>query len=206
MKWAYQNLLLAGLLLGLLAGCNWTQIVAFRAQMCAVAEYTSWEAESGERIFVFRAPLLTMGDLNQFGIYPELIDQRKAVLRYHRVDLPPGTPGEYDIHLRFTEGRLTGLVFPQPLRDGLGQDNITGLFAMIGGGDAAGAGINPMPKQQLIAAGLFAGTVETLGREVVVELEPLDPRNRPIHLKMEEGRQADYYSNFYLNLKRRPSG
>jgi len=193
-----------GLLIAcLLAGCNWANISEFRAQMSAISEFTAWEIESIDPVFVFKAPLLTIGDLNEFGIFPEVIDERNAVLRYRRVDGLHGKPGEYDIRLRFINDRLAGLIFPKKLREGLGLENIRRLFAMIGGSDASGAGISPLPKRQLISAGLFAGTAETLGREVVVDLEPLDPRNRPIYLKMEEGRQADYYSNFYLNLKRR---
>src|SRR5882672_10528843 len=95
-------LALASLALTLLAGCNWSQLIAFRAQMGAIAEFTAWEGTT-EEVFVFRRPLLTLRDLNEFNVYPEVIDARNAVLRYQRVGAPPGVSTGYEIRLQFVD-------------------------------------------------------------------------------------------------------
>lgn len=197
---------MALVLAGLLGACNWSQLAAFRAQMRAVAEFTTWEHEAAEPIFHFKAPLFALDDLNELGIFPELLDERNAVIRYRRVDMPSGPPDEYDIRLQFTNGRLSGLIFPAKLREGLGRENITRLFAMMGGSEAAGSGLMPVARAQLLSSGLFAGQPEMLGREVVVDLQPLDPRNRPIWLKLNDVRGTGSYGSFHLNLKRRDPG
>lgn len=187
----------------LLAGCNWSRLVEFQAQMRAVTEYTAWQMESGVPVFVFKQPLLMLSDLHEFGLFPTVIDERNAVLRYRRVDEPQSELGEYDIRLLLDNGRLAGLIIPAKLREGLGRENIRRFFAMIGDFNAPDAGLLPVARTQLIAGGLFAGTAETLGREVVIDLEPLDPRNRPILLRLAESAEPGRYSSFHLNLKRR---
>lgn len=171
--------------------------------MRASSEFTTWEVESGEPVFVFKVPLLSVGDLNEFGIYPEVIDERHALLRYRRVDGSRDKPGEYDIRLLFANDRLAGLIIPATLREGLGRENIRRFFAMMGDFHAPGSGLLPVAKTQLISGGLFAGTAEALDREVVIDLEPVDPRNRPILLRMAETAEPGQYSSFHLNLKRR---
>ena len=174
--------------------------------MSAISEFTAWGMESSEPAFIFKSPLLTLGTLNEFGIFPEMIDEHHAVLRYRRVDGPQGLQGEYDIRLLVTNGRLAGLIFPAKIREGLGRENIRRLFAMIGGSNGTGLGLIPVSKAQLISAELFTGQAEMLGGEVVIDLEPLDSRNRPIYVKMHGAGQTDYYSSFYINLKRRSRG
>ena len=185
----------------LLSGCNWMQLLAFRSQMRAFQEFTAWEG-TRDAVFVFKKPLFTLEDLNSLGLYPERIDARKAVLRYRRVGVPPEFPTAYDIQLKFTEGRLAGLAFPAPLRDGLGQNTIQWIFAAMGGSDLGGQGRFDVPKAQLISAGLFPKTAEGLGHEVVIDLRPLDPRNRSILIEMTEKQRAGYYSRFGFTLKR----
>jgi hypothetical protein len=171
--------------------------------MRAISEYTAWEMGSGSPVFVFKKPLLKLGDFNALGLYPEVIDERTAVLRYRRVDGPQGKPGEYDIGLRFANGRLAGLIIPPKLREGLGRENISRFFAMIGDFEAPEAGLLPVPQAQLVSGGLFDGPAEKLGREVSIELVPLDARNRAILLKLGKAAAPDSYGDFYLNLKRR---
>jgi len=174
--------------------------------MSAVSEFTAWEMESSEPAFVFKSPLLTLGTLNELGVFPDTIDERHAVLRYRRVDVPPVLQGGYDIQLLFTNGRLAGMIFPTILREGLGQENISRLFAMIGGSKGPGSGLLPVSKTQLVTAGLLVGGAENINHEVVIDLEPMDSRNRPIFLKMNTTGQTDRYSSFYINLKRRSRG
>jgi len=187
--------------LSLLAGCNWMQLLAFRSQMRAVQEFTAWEGKLEEE-FVFKKPLFTLDDLNSLGLYPERIDAHSAVLRYRRAGAPPAIPTAYDIQLKFIEGRLAGLVFPAPLREGLGRDTIRCFFAGMGGGDGLGGGKLAVPKAQLVSAGLFPQTSEGLGREAVIDLRPLDPRNQALFIKMTEKQRADYYSRFDFTLRR----
>ncbi|SDR82793.1 hypothetical protein [Opitutus sp. GAS368] len=198
------RLLFSLLLASALVGCNWTQILAFRSQMRAITEFTAWEGNENAT-FVFKQPLLTIRDLNDFDVYPEMLDERNAVLRYHRVNAPPGTAVDYEIRLLFVEGKLAGLIFPPPLRDGLGKGNIVGFFAMMGGGDfPPGVGLRAFPKSQLVAANLFPKAMEPLGREAMVLLIPADSRNRPIDIKMtEREKQPGYYSECLISFKRR---
>lgn len=184
-------------------GCNWSQLLAFRAQMRAFNEFTAWE-EGADAMFVFKQPLLTLRDLNEMGIYPELLEGHQAVLRYQRRGAPPKMPTGYEFRFQFFEGKLAGVVFPAPLREGLGQDNIRGLFALMGGARVPGAGMRPLPKSRLVAAGLFPGTPGALGREAVIDLQPLDQRNRPIYIKMTEAGPVDHYDEFLISFKRRP--
>lgn len=174
--------------------------------MSATSVFTAWEVESKEPAFIFKSPLLTLDTLNEIGIYPSKIDEGHAVLQYRRVDEPHGPQGEYDIRLLFTNGRLAGLIFPAKLREGLGQENISRLFAMIGGSKGPGSGLLPVSKSQVVTSGLFVGMIEEPRNEVVVDLEPLDTRNRPIYLKMKTTGQEDYYSSFYIVLKRHSRG
>jgi len=198
-----RTLTLASLALAvaLLAGCNWMQLLAFRSQMRAFQEFTAWEG-TGAAVFVFKKPLFTLQDLNGLGLYPEKIDAHNAVLRYRRVGVPPEISTAFDIRLKFIEGRLAGLDFPAPLREGLGRDTIRWIFAGMGGGDGLGRGRLAVPKAQLISAGLFPQTAEGLGREAVIDLRPLDPRNQALFIKMTEKQRADYYSRFDFTLRR----
>ena len=190
------------LLVSLLAGCDWTQLIALRSQMGDIYESTAWEGkESG--ILVFKKPLLTIGDLHAFDVYPTLLDERNAVLRYQRIGAPPNTPAEYEIRLKFIDGKLAGLILPSSLREGFGPDNIRRLFALIGARNDGKAGLRPLPKSQLISAGLFPESAGALGREAVVDLMPLDSRNRPIYIKMTEVHRAGYYTDFFISTKRR---
>lgn len=188
----------------MLTACNWMQMLAFRAQMRSIDEFTVWE-DAGEPTFVFKRPLLTLADLHALGVYPELRSEVQAVLRYRRAQAPSGTAVDLEFRLQFSDGKLAGLVFPDVVREALGRGNIRGLFAMIGDADAAGAGIGPLPREQLIAAGLFNGEPDTLGREIELVLVPLDPRNRSIVLKMLEADRIGYYTDFHLTIKR-PGG
>jgi hypothetical protein len=192
------------LAVALLAGCNWIQLFAFRSQMRAFQEFTAWEG-TGESVFVFKKPLFTLEDLNSLGLYPEKIDAHNAVLRYRRVGAPPEIPTTYDIQMKFIEGRLAGLEFPAPLRDGLGRDTIRWIFAAMGGSDVAGRGSLGVPKAQLISAGLFPQTAEGLGREAVIDLRPLDPRNGSLSMKLAEKQRSDRYNRFSFILKPSPS-
>ena len=189
------------LAVALLAGCNWMQLLAFRSQMRAFQEFTAWEG-TGAAVFVFKKPLFTLEDLNGLGLYPEKIDAHNAVLRYRRVGAPPEIPTAYDIRLKFIEGRLAGLDFPAPLREGLGRDTIRCIFAEMGGGDGVGRGRLAVSKTQLISAGLFPQTAEGLGREATIDLRPLDSRNQALFIKMTEKQRADYYSRFDFTLGR----
>lgn len=195
-------LLLAPLLIPVLAGCDWVQLLALRSQMGDIYESTVWEGKD-DAVFVFKKPLLTIKDLNAFDVYPAVLDERNALLRYQRIGALPNTLAEYEIRLRFIDGKLAGLVLPPPLREGLGQDNIRRLFALIGARNDGEAGLRPLPKAQLVSAGLFPGAVSALGREAVIDLMPLDPRNRPIYIKMTETKRAGYYSEFFISTKRR---
>ena len=190
------------LFIGLMAGCNWTQLTAFRAQMRTVSKFTVWELQSSESVFVFKTPILTFDDLSAIGVFPERIDERHAVLRYHWTYEPTREPVECDIRLLFAEGRLAGLIFPAILRDALGQQNISGLFAMVGGNDTPGAGLSSLPKAQLVSAGLLTGSAKDLGSEISFVFEPRDSRNRPITLRLAENGRTDYYSSFHLKLGR----
>jgi len=187
----------------LLAGCNWLQLLAFRSQMRAVQEFTAWEG-TGATVFVFKKPLFTLEDLNGLGLYPEKSDAHNAVLRYRRVGVPPEIPTAFDIRLKFIEGRLSGLDFPAPLREGLGRDTIRWIFAAMGGNDVAGQGRLGVPKAQLISAGLFPQTSEGLGREAVIDLRPLDPRNQALFIKMTEKQRSEYFSRFDFTLRPSP--
>lgn len=179
------------------------QLLAFRSQMRAFQKFTAWEG-TPEAVFVFKKPLFTLEDLNELGLYPERIDAQNAVLRYRRVGAPPEMPAAYDFRLQFIEGRLAGLAFPSPLRDGLGKDNIRWLFAEMGGSDVPGRGRLAVPKAQLISAGLFPKTAEGLGREAVIDLRPLDPRNQSFYIRMIEKQRVGYYSWFNITLRRSP--
>ena len=196
------------LFLGLAAagspGCNWAQIFAFKSQMRAVSEYTAWEGANKE-VFVFKKPLLTLEDLNGISVYPEMLDGQSARLRYRRVNAPIGTAVDYEIRLLFAGGKLAGLIFPPPLRDGLGKGNIAGFFAMMGGGGFSDdAGLRAFPKSQLVTANLFPRGSEPLGREAEVLLMPVDNRNRPIQIKLSERKkQPGYYSECLLSFKQR---
>src|SRR3954468_14454042 len=117
MKSKFQLWIFLGLATASSVGCNWTQLLAFRAQMRAISEYTAWSGADNE-VFVFKTPLLTLNDLNGMHIFPELLDPSSAVRRYHRVDAPPGTAVDYEIRLLMDDGKLAGLIFPPPLRDG----------------------------------------------------------------------------------------
>ncbi|WP_157772162.1 hypothetical protein [Lacunisphaera limnophila] len=185
----------------LLTACNWTTFLAFRGQMRAISKFTAWD-ETAEGALLFREPLLSLEDLNAIGIYPEVIDAENAVLRYRRVNGPDGSSGDFDFRMKFLGGRLSALIFPQTLLEGLGRRNISGLFAMIGGSNSPGAGIDSVPKSQLVAVGLFDGTAEALGMEAAIELAPVDRRNRPIILKMKEHGRSDRYDHFHLNIRR----
>ena len=149
--------------LTVLTACNWTQILAFRAQMRSIDEFTVWE-DIGEPTFVFKRPLLTLADLHALGVFPERSGEVQAVLRYRRAHAPAGTPVDLEFRLLFSDGKLAGLVFPGALREALGRNSIRGLFAMIGDAGAAGVGIGPLPKEQLVASGLFTGEPSALGR------------------------------------------
>jgi len=205
MNATFRALTLASLALAsaLLAGCNWMQLLAFRSQMRAFQEFTAWEG-TGAAVFVFKKPLFTMEDLNGLGLYPEKIDAHNAVLRYRRVGVPPEIPTAFDIRLKFIEGRLAGLDFPAPLREGLGRDTIRWIFAAMGGNDVAGQGRLGVPKAQLISAGLFPQTAEGLGREAVIDLRPLDPRNRLLSITLSEKQRPEYYSRFDFTLRPNP--
>jgi hypothetical protein len=191
------------LAVGLLAGCNWIQLLAFRSQMRAFQEFTAWEG-TGAAVFVFKKPLFTLEDLNGLGLYPERIDAHHAVLRYRRIGAPPEMPTVYDIEMKFIEGRLAGLEFPAPLRDGLGRDTIRWIFAAMGGSEVAAGGGLGVPKTQLISAGLFPPTAEGLGREAVIDLRPLDPRNGSLSIKLAEKQRSDCYNKFSFILKPSP--
>ncbi len=189
------------LLLLLVAGCNWVQLFAFRAQMRSIAEFTRWEGPEAS-VFRFTKPILTLQDLLELGIYVDLVSDQEARVRYRRRSAPYSVEADYDFRLLIENGRLSGVVFPASLREGLGRRNISGLFAMIGGVDADGAGIDALPKDQLIAAGLFSGKAPDLGREVTVDLIPVDSRNRPVRLTMFEHKKAGYYTEFHLDVRR----
>jgi hypothetical protein len=198
--WFFLGLAAAGTL-----GCNWAQIFAFRAQMRAVTENTAWEGADQE-VLVFKHPLLTLDDLDGVHVYPEIIDEQTAVLRYRRVDAPPGTTADFEIRLLFVGRKLSGVVFPHPLLVGLGKGNIVGFFGMMGGeGFPNGAGVGPVPKSELVSANLFPTAAEPLGREVEVLLLPSDTRNRPIYIKMtERPAKPGYYSECLISFKERP--
>lgn len=171
--------------------------------MRAVSEYTAWEGADQE-VFVFKKPLLTLDDLNGICVYPEMLDHQSARLRYSRMKAPPGTAVDYEIRLLFVEGRLAGLIFPPPLRDGLGKGNIAGFFGMMGGGNPNDTGLMAFPKSQLVSANLFPKAAEPLSREAVVLLIPADNRNRPIYIKMiEREKQPGYYSECLISFKKR---
>lgn len=192
-------LLLVSLLIPVLAGCDWAQLLSLRSQMGNIYESTAWEGKENA-VFVFKKPLLTIKDLNAFEVYPAVMDERNALLRYQRIGAPPDTPVGYEIRLRFIDGKLAGLVLPPSLREGLGPDNIRRLFALIGARNDGKNGLNALPKAQLVSAGLFPGA---LGREAVIDLVPVDSRNRPIYIKMTETQRAGYYSDFFISVKRR---
>jgi hypothetical protein len=200
----FRHLLLATVLSTGLLGCNWGLILAFRSQMRAVTQYTAWEGPQRE-VFVFRKPLVSFDDLSDFDVYPERIDERTAVLRYRRVDAPAGTDVDCEIRLLFEEGKLAGMIFPAPWRDGLGRGNLMGFFAMMGGADfPAGVDVGAIPKSQLVAANLFPASAEPLGPEVELLFMPVDSRNRPIHLRLKERpKKPGYFSETYLSFKRR---
>lgn len=195
-------LLLVAPLIPALAGCDWTRLMALRSEMHDIYDSTAWKGK-GNAVLVFRQPLLTIDDLKAFEVYPEMLDARNALLRYQRIGAPPGTPTEYEIRLQFIDGKLAGLVLPPPLREGLGPDNIRELFALIGARNDGKSGLKALPKSQLVSAGLFRGTVADLGDEAVIDLRPLDPRNRPIYIKLTETKRAGYYSEFLISTKRR---
>ncbi len=193
--------LLVPLLMLVLGGCDYTQLIALRSQMGDIYESTAWEGKENA-VFVFKKPLLTINDLNAFDVYPAILDEQNAVLLYQRIGAPPNTPVEYEIRLRFIDGKLVGLVFPPSLREGFGPDNIRRLFALVVQNDAKNI-LSPLPKSQLVSAGLFPETGAALGREAVIYLKPHDPRNRPIYIKMTEVKRVGYYTEFLISTKRR---
>jgi len=65
--------ILLALIVALLAGSNWIQLLAFRSQMRAFQEFTAWE-RTGAAGFVFKKPLFTLEYLNGLGLYPEKKD------------------------------------------------------------------------------------------------------------------------------------
>lgn len=194
--------LLGLLLLPLLTGCDWMQLIVLRSKMGDIYDATAWGGRENA-VLVFKRPLLTINDLKAFDVYPAVLNEHAAVLRYQRVAAPPNTPTEYEIRLQFIDGRLAGLVLPPSLREGFGPDNIRELFALIGARNDGKTGLNRLPKAQLVSAGLFPGTAAELGREAVIDLVPVDSRNRPIYIKMTETQRAGYYSEFFISTKRR---
>lgn len=195
-------LLLVSPLIPALAGCDWARLIALRLKLHDIHEATAWEGR-GNAVLVFKQPLLTIDDLKAFEVYPEMLDARNALLRYQRIGASPGAPTQYEIRLQFIDGKLAGLVLPSPLREGLGPDNIRELFALIGARNDGKSGLKALPKSQLVSAGLFPGTVADLGDEAVIDLRPLDSRNRPIYIKMTGTQRAGYYSEFLISTKRR---
>src|SRR5256885_1522503 len=89
-------LLLAPLLVPVLAGCDWAQLLALRSQMGDIYESTAWGGKESA-ILVFKKPLLTIDDLNAFDVYPAVLDEGNATLRYQRIGAPPNAPAEYEI-------------------------------------------------------------------------------------------------------------
>lgn len=193
---------LALLLIPMLAGCDWMQLVVLRSKMGDVFDSTAWGGKENA-VLVFKKPLLTINDLQAFDVYPVVLNEHDAVLRYQRIGAPPNTPTEYEIQLQFIEGRLAGLVLPPPLREGFGPDNIRKLFALIGARNGGKSDLKALPRAQLVAAGLFPEAAGALGREAVIDLMPLDSRNRPIYIKMTETQRAGYYGDFFISIKRR---
>ena len=184
-------------------GCNWGLIFAFRAQMRAVGEFTAWAGPNRD-VFVFKKPLIRLSDLGDFEIFPEVLDSRTAVLRYRRIDPPAGTQADLEIRLIFENDKLAGVVFPAPLRDGLGRGNIVGFFAMMGG-EGFPEGVGAIPKEQVVAANLFPHSAEPLGEEVQVLLMPLDRQNRPIHVTLKERpKKPGYFGEVNISFKKRP--
>lgn len=170
--------------------------------MRAVRECTAWEGAEQE-IFVFKKPLLTRADLQALGLFAEVLDGQTAVVRYRRANTPPGLAEDYEFRLQFTEGKLSGLIPPAPLREGLGRNRITGFFALMGGDEySTGGGI---PRAQLVAANLFPAPADSLGREVEILLRPLDSRNRPIHIRLkEQAKIPGKYSDTVISFREEP--
>jgi hypothetical protein len=195
------SLILFGLVISLSSGCNLTRMISFREQMQDISKYTAWEDSTKGWVFVFKVPLLTIADLNDYGIFPVFIDERNAVLGYSRV-AAGALSGEYDILLRFAGGRLAELILPKTISEGLGRDNITCFFAMIGGREVAASSLVPVTSNQLLSTGFFVGQPESIGREVVVCLRPTDARNRPILIRLTDLHGTGHFDGFEVNFKR----
>jgi hypothetical protein len=183
-----------------LAGCNWSRLMEFRAQMSKSREFISWETRSSETALIFKKPLLALDDLETIGLFADRLDDGQAVIRYDRIGGGGGQRVRCDIRLLFDGGRLAGVIFPAALRDGLGKENIMGFFAMIGGRGGSES-ILPVPKERLVSAGLIGGANGALGPEFTINLQPRDPRNRSIMIKLGEGKVPGSYSNFLLKLR-----
>lgn len=181
------------------AGCNWAHLMEFRGQMSRSREFVDWEMRSGESVLVFKNPVLTLADLESAGVYATRLDAGHAMIKYEWIEGPPGIRGDCHLTLLLADGRLAGLVFPRALQDGLGRENIVGLLAMVGDRRDPLAGLSPLPKQQLLAAG-WARDLTALGTEFRFILKPWDPRNRAMIFTLSEKQTPETYSHFHLKL------